>query len=197
MTLSKIFFLIGLLLFTACGNTGESASTPRNLGAVSDITPVLKTENREMLQALNMARSVARDCHDGLGIVGPSRALTWSDELYASAYEHSRDLAQSDTFSHFGSGTAFDITGANRGGRKSQFFERIESNGYENYYTLGENIAGGQNDIAEAMEAWLASPAHCTNIMNDKFEEVGIAVVVAEDTTFEIYWTQNFGSKRK
>jgi uncharacterized protein YkwD len=148
-----------------------------------------------MLQALNMARGVARDCHDGLGVVGPSRALRWNDELYASAYEHSSDLAQSNTFSHLGSGTEFDITGANSGGEKSQFFERIESNGYTNYYTLGENIAGGQENITEAMEAWLESPAHCTNIMNDKFEEVGIAVVVAEDTTFEIYWTQNFGTK--
>jgi uncharacterized protein YkwD len=195
MTLSKIFLLIALFLFTACGNTGESASTSRDFRAVSDITPVLKSQNREILQALNIARSVARDCQDGLGVVGPSRALKWNDELYASAYEHSSDLAQSNTFSHLGSGTEFDITGANNGGGKSQFFERIESSGYTNYHTLGENIAGGQNDIAEVMEAWLASPAHCTNIMNDKFEEVGVAVVVAEDTTFEIYWTQNFGAK--
>ncbi len=195
MILSKNFLLIGLFFFTACGNTSGSASTEQNLETVSNINSVLKSENRDILQAINDARAVSRDCHDGLGVVGPSRELKWSDELYASAYEHSRDLAQSDTFSHLGSGTEFDITGDNKGGEQSKFFERIESNGYTNYYTVGENIAGGQKDIAEVMEAWLESPAHCTNIMNDKFEEVGVAIVVAEDTTFGIYWTQNFGAK--
>ena len=194
MILSKNFFLIGLFFFTACGNSEKPASTEQNLDTVSNMVSILKGENRDILQAINNARAVSRDCHDGLGVVGPSRALKWSDELYASAYEHSYDLAKSDTFSHLGSGTEFDITGANRG-EQSKFFERIESNGYTNYHTVGENIAGGQKDIAEVMEAWLKSPAHCTNIMNDKFKEVGVAIVVAEETTFGIYWTQNFGAR--
>jgi len=195
MTLSKIFLLIAIFFFTACGNTENSVTTKRDLGISSDITLVLKTENVDMLQAINAARAVARDCNDGLGVVGPSRELRWNNELYASAYEHSSDLAQSNTFSHSGSGTKYDITGMNNGERKSQFFERIESNGYANYYILGENIAGGQSDINEAMEDWLDSPAHCTNIMNDKFEEVGIAVVIDDNSDFGIYWTQNFGTK--
>ncbi|MCK5855766.1 MAG: CAP domain-containing protein [Sulfurovaceae bacterium] len=192
--MKKISLLIVLFLFTACGDTGSSVATA-SVERTSDITRVLKTENKDMLTALNLARSVARDCNDGLGIVGPSRALTWNDELYAAAYEHSSDLAQSNTFSHSGSGTEYDVTGMNSGERQSHFFERIESNGYGNFNTLGENIAGGQTNIVEAMEAWLASPAHCTNIMNDKFEEVGIAVVIEEESDFGIYWTQNFGTK--
>jgi len=55
--------------------------------------------------------------------------------------------------------------------RKSQFFERIESNGYNDFYTVGENIAGGQTSIPEVMKAWLESPAHCTNIMNNTSEK--------------------------
>ena len=187
MTIKKISLLIILSLFTACGNVANSVS--------SDITLFQKSEKRDILNAINLARSVARDCNDGLGIVGPSRPLVWNDNLYASAYEHSKDLAQSNTFSHLGSGTETDITGMSIGGRESKFFERIESNGYVNFYTVGENIAGGQTTIDDVMEAWLESPKHCTNIMNDKFKEVGVAIVTKEDSDFKIYWTQNFGGK--
>ena len=194
MTLQKISLLIILFLFTACVNS-EDSITSAELENSSATTILLKTKNKDMLNALNIARGVTRDCNDGLGVVGPSQVLTWNNELYVAAYEHSMDLAQSNTFSHSGSGTEYDLTGINNGERRSHFFERIESNGYTNFHTLGENIAGGQKNIAEVMEAWLASPAHCTNIMNDKFEEVGIAVVIEENSDFEIYWTQNFGAK--
>ena len=194
MSLQKISLLIVLFLFTACGDT-ETSVTTREPEIISDITFVLKMENKDILDALNVARAIARDCNDGLGLVGPSRKLTWNDKLYAAAHEHSMDLAQSNTFSHSGSGTEYDVTGMNNGERRSHFFERIESNGYTGFHTLGENIAGGQKDIKEVMEAWLASPAHCTNIMNDKFEEVGIAIVIEENSDFKIYWTQNFGTK--
>ena len=197
MTIKKISLFIVLFLLTACGTVEKSKSSLRDSNRVSDMNVILKSENRDILKALNLARTEVRDCHDGLGLVGPSKALKWNDNLYASAYEHGNDLAQSNTFSHMGSGTQYDITGVNNGNRKSQFFERIESNGYINFYTLGENIAGGQKSIDEVMKAWLASPAHCTNIMNDSFEEVGIAVVTKKDSTFGIYWTQNFGTKRK
>ncbi len=188
MTIKKISLLIVLSLFTACGNVESSV--------VSNTTVFHKTENRDILNAINLARSVPRDCNDGLGVVGPSRPLVWNDNLYASAYEHSKDLAQSNTFSHLGSGTETDITGMNRGERQSKFFERIENNGYVNFYTVGENIAGGQTTVNEVMKAWLESPKHCTNIMNDKFKEVGVAIVTKKDSDFKIYWTQNFGGKR-
>jgi len=194
MSIKKISLLIILFLFTACGNTSKPLFSVKSDGS-SDITLLQKTEKKDILDAINSARSVARDCNDGLGLVGPSQALTWSDELYDSAYEHSMDLAQSNTFSHSGSGTEYDITGMNRGGRKSQFFERIESNGYSDFYTLGENIAGGQSELNQVMNDWLESPAHCTNIMNNKFKEVGVAIVTKEDSDFKIYWTQNFGGK--
>jgi len=194
MSIKKISLLIVLFLFTACGNTGDSITSSR-ADISSDITVIQKTEKKDILDAINMARSVVRDCNDGLGLVGPSQPLIWSDELYASAYEHSMDLAQSNTFSHSGSGTEYDITGMHIGDRKSQFFERIESNGYTDFYTVGENIAGGQISIDEVMEAWLESPAHCTNIMNNKFKEVGVSIVTKEDSEFKIYWTQNFGGK--
>ena len=184
----KTSTLIVAFLFIGCSE-GSPTVTIKNLLEIS------KPQQSEILKAINQARSEIRDCHDGLGLVGPANALVWSDNLYASAYEHSSDLAESDTFSHLGSGTVSDVTGSNAG-KRSLFYERIEANGYVGFYSLGENIAGGQEEIKSVMKDWLESPAHCANIMSDKFSEVGVAMVVNPDSNFKIYWTQNFGSKK-
>jgi len=42
----------------------------------------------------------------------------------------------------------------------------------------------------------LASPAHCTNIMNANFKEIGVAVVTDASSEYGIYWTQSFGAKK-
>jgi len=181
------------LFFIGCGG-GASSDAPTTVASNNSYPIAQKTTQNEILVAVNKARSVARDCNDGLGLVAAAPALTWNHELYSAAYEHSNDLATSNTFSHYGSGAASDVTGSNNGGR-SYFNERIRANGYTEYSTIGENIAGGQATINEAVEAWLNSPAHCTNIMNANFKEIGVAVVVDENSDYGIYWTQNFGAK--
>ena len=179
------------IMFVGCG---ESSPTSSSKPSEASISAVLKTTNSAILDAINNVRATARDCNDGRGMVGPSSALTWNSDLYASAYEHSNDMATSNTFSHNGSGTASDVTGSNNA-NASKFNERIRANGYTNYDIIGENIAGGQESIEEAVNAWLASPAHCTNMMEKEFTEIGVAVVANADSTYGIYWTQNFGSK--
>jgi len=180
------------MMFVGCGESGPTSSSTTD--DESTISSALKTTNTAILDAINNARAEARDCNDGRGIVGPSVALTWNDELYAAAYEHSNDLATSDTFSHDGSGTASDVTGSNNG-NASHFNDRIRANGYTDYTLIGENIAGGLESIDLAVEAWLKSPAHCTNMMENEFTEIGVAVVVNPDSTYKFYWTQNFGGK--
>ena len=188
--------IFSLSLIIGCGGASKSdinSTTVENRGKVIEIN----TNQQELLNAINNARSVQRDCYPNdpkRGLMKATTPLTWNHELYASALEHSTDLAQSDTFSHLGSGTESDITG---NGTPSKFQDRITANGYANYYTVGENIAGGQKTLDEVMEAWLNSPEHCVNIMKDSYSEVGIAVVLNEDSTYGIYWTQNFGSTHR
>ena len=186
MLKTNLLIISMVFLFVGCGGDSSISTSNKSLDNFE------KPFQVEILEAINRARSEVRDCHDGLGLVGPSQPLSLNDELYASAYEHSNDLAQSNTFSHKGSGTEYDITGYNRG-RESIFYERIESHGYVNYQIVGENIAGGQQSIDEVMKAWLNSPDHCTNIMNPRYKEVGIAIVTNENSEYGIYWTQNFG----
>ena len=196
MTLIKTFLLtIASILFIGCGGATNSVPTTQNSINEKVYEKATQTTQDEILKAINNARSVARDCHDGLGLVPAAPALTWNNELYASAYEHSYDLATSNTFSHYGSGTASDVTGSNNG-EQSYFIDRIEANGYADYAIIGENIAGGHTTIEAAVEAWIASPAHCTNLMNSEFTEVGVAVVVDESSDYGIYWTQSFGAKK-
>ncbi len=146
-----------------------------------------------LLDAINKERASEHTCGDR-GTFGPVHSLVWNANLHASALEHAIDLAVSDTFSHDGSGTASDITG---NGRPSKFYERIERNGYTHYYSVGENIAGGQRTLDEVMRAWMASPGHCENIMKSTYTEVGVAIVKNDNSTYQVYWVQNFGSKRR
>jgi len=186
-----LIYSIPSIMFVGCEEQGATDST-----MVSDpnVTLALKTSNLKILEVINQARAEARDCHDGQGLVGPSQPLTWNADLYSSAYEHSNDLATSDTFSHKGSGVESDITGSNNG-KQSLFNERIKANGYVDYEIIGENIAGGKATIESAVDAWLESPAHCTNIMEKDFTEIGVAVVVNLESRYRVYWTQNFGGK--
>ena len=146
-----------------------------------------------LLDAINKERASQHTCGDR-GTFGPVHPLVWNANLHASALEHAIDLAVSDTFSHDGSGTDSDITG---NGTPSKFYERIERNGYDNYYSVGENIAGGQRTLDEVMKAWMASPGHCENIMKSTYTEVGVAIVKNDSSTYQVYWVQNFGSKRR
>jgi len=186
-----------LFLFTACGSSESLSSNSMN--SYSKMTyeeektlNQIGTNQQALLDAINYERSQVKSCGDR-GTFGPSSPLTWNANLYASALEHVLDLANSDTFSHDGSGTEYDITG---NGRPSKFYERISNNGYRSYHTVGENIAGGQRSLKQVMKAWMASPRHCENIMKPIYKEVGIAIVINTSSSYQVYWGQNFGTKR-
>jgi len=164
----------------------SNLTTTGSKEAISDI-------HTKLLNAINEKRAQRITCGDH-GTFGPVHPLTWNNNLHASAIEHIMDLAFSRTFSHDGSGTQYDITGH---GRPSKFYERIVANGYNNYYSVGENIAGGQRTITEVMNAWMASPGHCENIMKSTYTEVGVSVIKIDGSPYTYYWGQNFGSKRR
>ncbi|CAA6803113.1 MAG: Transporter [uncultured Sulfurovum sp.] len=199
---NKSYLLISILiLLNGCGGGASSTSSIVNgtQSSFSDLTSEeqetlnnLSTSQQELLAAVNKERSQSRTCGDR-GTFPAVPALTWNPDLYAAALEHVTDLAYSNTFSHDGSGTSYDITG---NGSPSKFYERIAANGYADYFSVGENIAGGQRSLSEVMEAWMASPGHCVNIMKNTYTEIGVAIIIKEDSTYQVYWGQNFGSKK-
>lgn len=69
-------------------------------------------------------------------------------------------------------------------------FDRLEMNGIS-YQSAGENIA--YNDSLEEMEiAWMNSPGHRANILDDSYTHVGLGLCHSEDGS--IYGVQLFAS---
>lgn len=188
--ISLILITILALFFSACGTVTE----PR-VGDSETSSGLLSTLQQEYLSAINDVRTKNQSCgSSGNFLAAP--ALTWSKKLYDAAYEHSNDMATTNTFSHDGSGQPSDLTGT-RLGAESVLYQRVESYGYI-WSRIGENIGAGTNtNSAQKIVAQLmASDGHCANIMNPNFKEVGMALVKKINTDFIHYWTQDFGTQR-
>ena len=207
----SLIILLSTLLLVGCGGGGGSTTTaadtvadttaPQNSRTESVVSepfpaPLLTDDiQTAYLKVINDARSVQQDCGTE-GIFPPAAALKWSDKLYTASYEHSTDMAQSNTFSHDGSGTDSDWTGVELG-KASSVSERLENNGYTNWKKVGENIAAGtnRNTAQGAVDAWLASDPHCAALMDPGYTEVGMAMVEESRSDYTYYWTQDFGNR--
>ncbi len=102
--------------------------------------------------------------------------LKANDKLTLAARDHARDMAEHKHLTHDGS------DGSDPG-------KRIKRRGYV-FKGYGENVAVGQETVAEVMRTWIESPPHRENILGD-FTEMGGAVAKGPDG--EEYWCVVFG----
>ncbi len=75
----------------------------------------------------------------------------------------------------------------------------IEKNGYD-YRYAGENLAINFIDSEEVVKAWFNSPTHRDNLLNQKYEEIGIAVLTGDilgNNNNTIVVVQMFGTQFK
>lgn len=72
-------------------------------------------------------------------------------------------------------------------------FELFDEYDYD-FYSVGENIAAGQRSESEVVTDWLNSPGHRRNIMNQKFNKIGIGFVKDEDSIYGYHWVQVFSN---
>ncbi|RLN70992.1 hypothetical protein BBJ28_00002492 [Nothophytophthora sp. Chile5] len=105
-------------------------------------------------------------------------ALCTNSKLQASAERHSNDQAVNDFMAHDGSDG-------------STMSERITEAGYD-WSGIAENVAAGQVDVTEVMDAWMNSEGHRHNILGD-YTMLGTAYAFNADGTYRHYWTQDFG----
>ena len=134
-----------------------------------------------ILELVNAARAAGRRC--GARFFAPAMPLTLNSRLSNAALEHSQEMAKYGEFDH-------------RGHDGSTPEVRVERAGYGSYRIIGENIAAGAMTPAEVMEGWLASPAHCENIMDGRFTQIGIAFAANLKSVSGMYWTQDFAAPR-
>ncbi len=152
-------------------------AAPASMPTAAEAGPV----SRRVLDLVNAARRAGRHC--GAKYFAPAGPLTLSASLTRAALAHSRDMAQYGAFDH-------------RGRDGSNPADRVERAGYGAHRIVGENIAAGAMSAAEVTEGWLASPAHCENIMDARFTQIGIAYAATVKPDPGMYWTQDFAAPR-
>ncbi|HEY4323408.1 MAG TPA: CAP domain-containing protein [Mucilaginibacter sp.] len=157
-------FLTITILFTCTHSYGQqTVSTPQF--------------RREFLEDINHVRQ--KGCNCGTTYMPPAPPIVWNNQLEIASIDHATDMSYHHYFSH-----------TSRDGRNIK--DRLAGveytmKGYRSFQ-IGENIAMGQQSIAEVMEGWFKSPGHCKNLMNPGFKEVGVA-------EYNTYWVQDFGGR--
>lgn len=145
------------------------------------VLPDARTAGPVILAAVNAARAAPRAC--GTQQFDTAPPLAWNANLAQAALAHSGDMAGQRYFSHVA-----------KDGRVVA--QRAAQAGYR-WRLIGENIAAGQDTAEEAVAGWLNSPAHCANIMNPGFTEMGAAFGISDGARpGRVYWTQVLGAPR-
>lgn len=132
--------------------------------SVEKNTVYLTEEENETLELINKYRK-----QNGLNKLKPFLELQQVSKLKAE------DIVENNYFSH---------TSPNLGTP----FEMLENNGID-YIIAGENLAGNTTP-EKAVEAWINSPTHRDNILEEKFQYTGICVI--ESTIYGKVYVQLF-----
>jgi uncharacterized protein YkwD len=160
-----------------------NACDPVDDNSVSPGGCSMTAEEQTMLDAVNAARAQTREC-GSKGTYPAASSLTWSCELEAASLGHSQDMANNNFFSHTGSD-----------GKTSGY--RATAAGYT-WSRVGENIAAGipYTAVSAVVQGWVNSPGHCANLMGSNFTQLGAAKFTNASSTYNVYWTQMFGTPR-
>ena len=139
-----------------------------------------RSAGQRVLERVNQTRAMRRNC--GSTVFNAARPVSWNAALADASRLHSESMARYNYFSH-------------KGQDGSSPAQRVEKSGYR-YRATGENLAGGQLNPEDAMAAWINSPAHCANLMNPAFTEMGAAFAIDGKSKMGVYWTQLFAAPR-
>jgi len=77
--------------------------------------------------------------------------------------------------------------------QQRSFDQRLSSFGYTPYNAIAENIAAGYATVPDAINAWLGSPGHRTNMLNATYREIGVGFANVAASGYARYWVQDFG----
>jgi uncharacterized protein YkwD len=118
------------------------------------------------------------------------RRLGQDARLRKAATGHSRDMVRRGFFDHTAPTGATMMTRVRAAGYLRRAIE----------YTVGENIGWGGGYLGtprEMVRAWMDSPGHRTNILNRRFRDIGIGIVVGTPSgPGGATYTTDFGTRR-
>ncbi len=167
--------LLALLASAACTSATQTAgsrpsgSTPSPSGSGATV-PATRTSDaaEDAFIRTNAARRA-----NGLS------ALARSVNLMTAAQIQADQMAQTGIMEH-------EIESARYPTLKS----RLAAVSYD-MRAAGENIAAGQRTAAEALDTWMNSSGHRSNILSREYTELGTGVAVGRNG--RLYWVQVFG----
>lgn len=176
--------LLALAVLVGCGGSGPVATTTAPSATAyrwyPDSSRPASAAELEVLRLTNVHRAAGTRC--GAVSFPAVPALSWDDRLAHAARNHSLDMGRSGYFAHT---TPQQIDPGTR----------LTDAGYS-YAVYGENIAAGQLTPAEVVEGWVRSEGHCHNLMSAAVTQLGVGAGVVPGSSFETYWTQDFGRQR-
>jgi uncharacterized protein YkwD len=151
--------------------------------AAAYVTPAPSRAPMFASRALQLVNEVrARGARCGERSFAPAGPVKLSGTLVDVALGHASDMAKHNYFEHE------DLSGHSPA-------DRVRAVGYREKL-VGENIAYGPKSADEVVQGWLDSPGHCENIMDPRFEEMGIAYAAGQVSKHGLYWVQVLAAPR-
>jgi len=163
-----------LLLLSCLGALGLAGAQVAEAGAARSCPS--PAEIHAELARLNAFRAAPQAC--GRKLLPAAPPLRWEPRLQASAQAFASELSHGDQISHLGL-------------KGSSLRERFRQSGYV-MRRAGENLAAGQESLDEVLATWTLSGAHCENLMQAEFVDVGLACVVGPGR-YDRYWVLHLG----
>ncbi|KAG1685642.1 hypothetical protein DVH05_007766 [Phytophthora capsici] len=160
---TTLFYVFSFFLFGSTSAFNVTLRQPRRLQTYTQPSDYVGW----MLERVNMEREA-----QGLP------TLCSNTKLQEAAQRHSDDQAANNFMDHTGSDG-------------SSMSQRVTDAGY-NWRGVAENVAAGQVDVDEVMDAWMNSEGHRHNILGE-YTMLGTAYAYTADGLYNHFWTQDFG----
>jgi uncharacterized protein YkwD len=137
----------------------DGSALPAYCDPTSSWEAALAGDEAEVLRLINEHRAAGADCGTA-GTFEAADLLTMEARLQCAARLHSLDMWERDYFDH-----------DSPEGEDPE--DRLAAVEYD-WTTWGENILRGAQNPLSAVNGWMASDPHCSNIMHPAFEELGV-----------------------
>ncbi len=163
-------------LVTTSRDVSSPLSTPRRM---LNPVPLTGTNNAALSTVATSLEQQAFDLINAERRANGKEALVWDSELSRMARNHSENMARFDFFDHAGPDGGLE--------------ERARARGIRGWDVLSENITynkGYRDPAAFAVERWMLSPKHRSNLLNSRLTRSGIGVAQSADG--RVFFTQVF-----
>jgi uncharacterized protein YkwD len=176
--MSRSLFSLAVLAATFTALLAQEKTPPADKGNDKDSGVKLTADEKALIELTNKSRAEAK--------LPP---LKVNPLLCKVARQHNLNMAKQEKMSH-------ELDG-------KKVAQRVTDAGYD-YKKVGENLAQskliGEGDApappaADIHKKWMDSKGHRANILEPKFTEIGISMVLSEKRTY--FYTVVFGVPRK